>query len=266
MTPLQLLQKIKEAIFGRALRSFAAILFLSVPAQAADVTIFAAASLKEALEVIQEEFQEETGYLAVSSLAGSSLLARQIELGAPADIFISANSAWMDYLEEKERLVSGTREDLLSNRLVLIAPAREELPIKSVTNAEILALLGEGRLAMALVEAVPAGIYGKAALVNLGLWQQIESQVAQTDNVRTALALVAAGETPLGIVYASDAQAEPRVTILAELPLESYPTIRYPVALLNEGNQAAQKFLEFLTGPQARAAFISAGFGLISVD
>nr|WP_232281931.1 molybdate ABC transporter substrate-binding protein [Roseobacter sp. SK209-2-6] len=266
MKSLQLLKKPKVASFRRAMWSFASSLVLSVPVQAADVTIFAAASLKEALETVQDEFQEATGYSVVASLAGSSLLARQIELGAPADIFISANSAWMDYLEGKELLVSGAREDLLSNRLVLIAPAGKTLPIKSVTNAEILALLGEGRLAMALVEAVPAGIYGKASLINLGLWQQVEPQVAQTDNVRAALALVAAGETPLGIVYASDARAEPRVTILAELPLESYPHIRYPVALLNEESQAAQRFFDFLAGPQARAAFVSAGFSLISLD
>jgi molybdate transport system substrate-binding protein len=232
---------------------------------AADVTVFAAASLKNALDEISTNFEADTGQSVSLSLAGSSLLARQIALGAPADIYLPASPEWMDYLQEQNRLEPGSRRDLLGNRLVLVAPAQSAQAISGFDDPQLLGQLGEGKVAMALVEAVPAGIYGKAALQELGLWQELAPHIAQTDNVRAALALVAAGATPLGVVYASDAKAEPRVTVLAEFPSSSHAPIRYPMARIQGARGAAADALfTYLQGPEAREAFVSAGFDVIA--
>ncbi|MDT0683498.1 molybdate ABC transporter substrate-binding protein [Roseicyclus sp. F158] len=245
--------------FSRLVTCVATLLLLASPAAAERVTVFAAASLKTAMDEIVPLWEAASGHEAAVSLAGSSLLARQIAAGAPADLFISANAAWMDDLEARGAIAEGSRVDLLTGELVLIAPAGSgAVPLE----AEALETrLGDGRLAMALVEAVPAGIYGKAALESLGLWGTLSGRVAQSDNVRAALALVAAGEAPLGIVYATDAAAEPRVEVAAQFPDGSHPDVVYPAALTAGSPEAAANLLRFLQGADARDVFGRLGFG-----
>ncbi|MDF1716155.1 MAG: molybdate ABC transporter substrate-binding protein [Antarcticimicrobium sp.] len=245
------------------------LLLLSVAlpqaARADTVTVFAAASLKTALDQISERYEKETGDALRISYAGSSRLARQIQQGAPAQIFVSANAAWMDVLEGEGLLAAATRADLLVNRIVLVAGpgAPEGLSLALAPGTDLAGTLGDGRLAMALVEAVPAGIYGKAALQSLQLWDSVAPSVAQADNVRAALRLVASGEAPLGIVYATDAMAEPKVRVLDLFPEDSHPPIRYPAAILAEGDgPAARAALRYLRGDVARAIFLRNGFGL----
>ncbi|KPD11870.1 molybdenum ABC transporter substrate-binding protein [Phaeobacter sp. 11ANDIMAR09] len=245
--------------------SFAGCLAWATAALAVDVTVFAAASLKTALDDIATKFERDTGHSVSLSLAGSSLLARQIALGAPADIYLPASTEWMDYLQEQGRLVPGSRRDLLGNRLVLVAPHQSAQPIDGFDDPALFAQLGQGKMSMALVEAVPAGIYGKSALEALGLWQDLAPHVAQTDNVRAALALVASGAAPLGVVYASDAQADPRVTVLVEFPVKSHTPIRYPMAQIQgAGGGAVEAFFDYLQGPDARETFVSAGFSMVA--
>ena len=225
-------------------------------AQADTVVVFAAASLATALAEVEQGFEAATGHDLVVSLGGSSALARQIQQGAPADIFISASPDWMDVIEADGLIEAGTRVDLLGNTLVLVAHGRAAAPVDLGPGGDLPGQLGEGRLAMALVDAVPAGVYGRAALVSLGLWDAVEPRVAQTDNVRAALALVAAGEAPFGIVYASDATAEDNVTIVATFPPDSHPPIVYPAAdLTTRDTEAEAAFLAYLRGAEARAAF-----------
>lgn len=247
------------------MRRFACILALAAlfaaPSRAEEVVVFAAASLKTALDEIAPGFAEETGHRMVVSHAGSSQLARQILLGAPADVFLSANSAWMDELEAAGRLVPGTRADLLGNALVLVAAGEDAAPVDLLDPTALPDRLGTGRLALALVDAVPAGIYGRAALSSLGLWDAVAPRVAQTDNVRAALALVATGAAPFGVVYLSDAVAEPRVQIVARFPEDSHPPIVYPVALVaGHDGPGARALLDHLTTPAARAIFEAQGF------
>lgn len=232
---------------------------LAAPAFAGNVTVFAAASMKTALDEAAAAWAEGTGHSAVISYAGSSALARQIEAGAPAEIFISANPGWMDRLQDQGMVTPGTRVDLLTNRLVLIAHDPAAAPLNP---ADLPQALGEDRLAMALVDAVPAGIYGKAALTHLGLWGPLAPKVAQADNVRAALALVAVGEAPFGIVYATDAVAEPRVTVAATFPADSHPPIVYPAAEIDGAGPLAATFLAFLQGDTARAIFEAQGFAM----
>ncbi len=195
-----------------------------------EVTVFAAASMKTALDRISDGFEAATGHRVTRSHAGSSALARQIQLGAPADVFISANPGWMDALEADGLVVADSRFDLVGNRLVLIGRDAAE-PVEISSDFDLAARLGDGRLAMALVDAVPVGIYGKAALETLGgLWKDAAPpQVAQSDNARTVLALVAVGGAapPLGVVYATDAAADPRVNVVGVFPADSHPPITY---------------------------------------
>lgn len=234
-------------------------------AQAEQLTVFAAASLTNAMAEIEAGFEAATGHDVAVSLAGSSVLARQIQLGAPADIFISANPDWMDRLEAEGLIEAGTRFDLLGNSLVLIAADPGARPVEIGPDTDLPSLLGDGRLAMALVDAVPAGIYGKAALQNLGQWDRVRPQVAQADNVRAALAFVATGEAPFGIVYASDAVAEDAVTVVGTFPAEVHPAIVYPAAdMANRDNEAEAAFLAYLRGGQARDAFERQGFTVMA--
>ncbi|WP_010140401.1 molybdate ABC transporter substrate-binding protein [Oceanicola sp. S124] len=247
----------------RALLSPALALAVLLPAgaHAEEVTLFAAASLKTALEQIEPVFEAATGADLRVSLAGSSALARQIQQGAPADVFISANPGWMDALEDEGLLAEGTRRDLLGNAIVLVAPQGQGGRVDLLASPDLPALLGAGPLAMALVDAVPAGIYGKQALTSLGLWEAVAPHVAQADNVRAALALVALGEAPLGVVYATDAAAEPGVEIAATFPEDSHDPIRYPIAALAESdNPLTAGLLAFLQGAEARATFEAQGF------
>lgn len=251
----------------RPLRLAAALAALLLPgaALADDITVFAAASLKNALGDIAPKFEEATGHSAVISFAGSSALARQIEQGAPADVYISANPGWMDHLEEAGLIAEGSRKNLLRNSIVLIAHGKEAAPVALSPDLDLDKLLGEdGRLAMALVDAVPAGIYGKAALTSLGLWDEAAPRVAQADNVRAALALVALGESPYGIVYATDANAEPKVSVVASFPADSHPPIVYPAAILaGHESSAASAFLSYLDSPSARLEFERQGFTVV---
>lgn len=251
-----------HAIPFRVLSALLVATAVPVVPRADTVLVFAPSSLTEALSGITESWMSETGHEVTLSFAGSSVLARQIEAGALADVFISANVAWMDRLEGSGAIRADTRRDLVSNRLVLIGRDREERPVEISPDFDFAERLGADRLAMALVDAVPAGIYGKAALEALGLWQDVAPRVAQTDNVRAALALVAIGAAPLGIVYATDAAAEPRVSVVGTFPASAQPDIRYPAALTSVSESAAAlDFLDHLSGAAAADVFRAHGFG-----
>lgn len=234
-------------------------------ARAETVTVFAAASLTNAMAEIETGFEALTSHDLAISLAGSSALARQIQQGAPADVFISANPGWMDALEADGLIAQGTRRDLLRNALVLIAHDAQHPLVEISPEMDLAAMLGDGRLAMALVEAVPAGIYGKAALESLGQWQAVAPRVAQSKNVRGALALVALGEAPYGIVYATDAAAEDAVSVIGTFPAGTHPPIVYPVAgIAGREGTAQSALLDYLQGAEARAAFARQGFAVIA--
>lgn len=249
---------------GRFVRAVAlAGLVVLVPAsvRAEEVVVFAAASLKTALDQIAAEWRGRTGLKVSISYAGSSSLARQIEQGAPADIFISASQDWMDYLDKAGLLKPGARKNLLGNRLALIAHGDIGAGVERGNDFNLADALGDERLAMAMVDSVPAGIYGKMALKSLGQWELLAPRVAQTDNVRAALALVASGEAPYGIVYVSDAVAEDRVRIVAILGQETHIPIIYPAAIVTTSTHAdAAGFFDALTSPAAAAIFKAQGF------
>lgn len=227
----------------------------------AGVTVYAAASLKDALDILLKAQSSRSGVKAV--YAGSATLARQIEHGAPADLFIAADLDWMDYLERKKRLRPGSRVNLLTNRLVLIAPASHASTLAIKPGFPLASALGTGRLAMADPASVPAGKYGKAALQSLGVWPEVVKKIAPAENVRTAMLLVARGETPFGIVYASDAMAEPKVKVLGEFPAATHPPIVYPAALIAARHSSeAVAILAFLRSAEARAIWRKHGFGV----
>jgi molybdate transport system substrate-binding protein len=227
---------------------------------AAGVTVFAAASLTDSLKSIADAYQAKTGSKITLSFGASSTLARQIEQGAGADLFFSADTDWMDYLKKAGLIAEASRKDLLGNRLVLIAAIGNALSLKIAQHFDLAGALGDGRLALADPASVPAGKYGKAALTALGVWDGVASHVAPAENVRIALQYVARGEAPLGIVYATDAKAEPAVRVVGIFPEGSHPPIIYPVALIKTASPQAQAFLAFLEGPEARAIFVKAGF------
>lgn len=259
----------RRGVFGLAAALAICLSPAAAAAEAPAVTVFAAASLKTALDEVVGRFAEETGHRAVVSYAGSSALARQIRHGAPADLFVSANADWMDRLEADGLIDPASRVDLLGNRLVLVAHGPDAAPVDLTSAVDLTARLGDGRLAMALVDAVPAGIYGKAALRTLGLWDTVAPRIAQADNVRAALALVAAGAAPFGVVYATDAVAagglETRVTVVARFPEDAHPPIVYPAAhVAGRDNPSGARFLAFLRGPVARTAFERQGFAVLA--
>ncbi len=235
--------------------------FSSVAAEG--VTVFAAASLKEAVDAVAADWQAKGGETVTVSYGGSNALARQIIEGAPADIFISASEDWMDAVADAGLVAEGGRRDLLANRLVLVAHDPQAAPLDPGPGADLAARLGGGRLAMALVDAVPAGQYGKAALESLGLWEAVAPHVAQTDNVRAALVLVASGEAPYGVTYATDAAADATVRIVGTFPADTHPPIIYPAALLTDSAAAAAFFAE-LTSDEAGAVFTTQGFALLA--
>ena len=235
--------------------------FLAAPAQARDVVVFAAASLKNALDDAGAAWERETGRKPVISYAASNVLAKQIEAGAPADIFFSADLDWMDDAAAKGLIRPESRANLLGNALVLIAPKDSSLQVALRPGLDLGSLLGRERLAMAHAEAVPAGKYGRAALEHLGAWEGVKARLAQTENVRAALVLVARGEAPLGIVYRTDAASDPKVRIVATFPEGSHPPIVYPVALTRDSaNPDAASFLAFLKSGRARPHFEKQGF------
>jgi molybdate transport system substrate-binding protein len=230
---------------------------------AADATAFAAASLKEAMDEQAKSFEASTGNKVIVSYGASNTLAKQIEAGAPADVFISADLDWMDYLDQRRALVANTRFDLLRNTLVLIAPAASASMLKIGPNFALAAALGSEKLAMANPDSVPAGKYGKSALEQLRVWASVEKQVARAENVRAALALVSRGEAPFGIVYRTDALADKGVRIVDTFPPDSHPPIIYPAAIVaTSKSTAARPLLEYLRSAPARSVWEKYGFGL----
>ena len=238
---------------------------LATPALSEEVVVFAAASLKTALDQVAADFQAATGNTVTISYAGSNALAKQIMEGAPADIYISAAVNWMDEVEKAGLVVPGTREDLLGNTLVLVAHGKDAKPVEIGPGFDLAALLGDGKLSMAMVDSVPAGQYGKESLEKLGIWSAVEGSVAQSENVRAALALVSTGEAPYGIVYASDAVADENVTVVGTFPNDRHKAIVYPAALLTGAADAADKaFMQALSSDAADAKFTAQGFAILN--
>jgi molybdate transport system substrate-binding protein len=230
-------------------------------AHAAKVTVLAAASLTDVLATIDADFQKQSGNSVTAAFGGSNALAKQLENGAPGDVFISADGAWMDYVQKAKVIDAASRSDLLGNGLVLVAPQDSTETVAIDSSTDFAALLKGGRLAVADASAVPAGKYAKAALTKLGQWDKVQGSLAQAENVRAALLLVERGEAPYGIVYATDA-AVAKVKVVGTFPEDSHPKIIYPVALTVKGaqSQAARDYLAFLRSDAAKAAFTKAGF------
>ncbi len=251
-------------LLGRIVLAILLLVGITGPlaAQGKGPLVLAAASLQEALSAAADQWTARGHARPILSFAASSALARQVEAGAPADLFISADEEWMDHLAGKGLLLPGTRADFLGNRLVLIAPGARPQRLTLARGAPLARALGaKGRLAMADPDAVPAGKYGKAALEALGLWSGVSARVARGENVRAALALVERGEAPLGIVYATDARASAKVSVAGIFPAGSHPPIRYPLARLRGStNPDAEAFRRFLLSSQGRAIFRRFGF------
>jgi molybdate transport system substrate-binding protein len=236
------------------------------PARAEDkpVLLFAAASLKNAVDELAVAYNKETGKTIQVSYAASSALAKQIEGGAPADIFISADLKWMAYLSGKGLTNKETERPLLGNELVLVASRDSTITAMIEKGFDLAGLLGDGRLAMGEVTSVPAGVYGKASLTSLGVWDYVKDRLAQAENVRAALALVSRGEAPLGIVYATDAKADPAVKVVGTFPADSHDPIVYPIALLStSANPDAAAVLAFLQSAAARPVYEGQGFTML---
>jgi molybdate transport system substrate-binding protein len=252
-----------QTVFQRAV--FTVLLLIASPASCADaLVVFAAASLTDSLQKVTDAYTRSTGIEVKLSFASSSALAKQIENGAPADVFIAADQEWMDYVADKELIRKDSRSDLLGNRLVLIAPADSTVALKLATGAPILTALGsQGRLAAGEPTSVPAGKYAKAALTSLGIWGDLEKRLAPAENVRVALSYVARGEAPLGIVYATDAAAEPKVRVVAVFAESTHPPITYPAALTKTARAGARAYREFLQSAAATAIFTQAGFWVV---
>ena len=246
-----------------ALASAIAVM-LATPSIGEEVVVFAAASMKTALDGVAADFQAATGHKVTISYGGSNALAKQILEGAPADIFLSAAVNWMDEVEKAGLLADGTRTDLFGNRLVLIAHGANAAPVQIGPGLDLAALLGDGKLSMAMVDAVPAGQYGKATLESLGLWSAVAPSVAQSENVRAALALVSAGEAPFGIVYATDAASDDNVSVVGTFPADSHAPIVYPGAVLKTAEDDADlAFFKALSQDAADAKFTAQGFSIL---
>lgn len=262
---------IRRTWLGRLTGLAAALLLASsggqspARAQGGDLVVFAAASLKNALDAVNAQWQKETGKKAIISYAASSALAKQIEQGAPAQMFISADLDWMDYVAHKTLIKPDTRSNLLGNRIVLIAPKDKAQPVEIKAGFDLAKILGDGRLAMANVDAVPAGKYGKAALEKLGAWANVSSKVAQAENVRAALLLVSRGEAPAGIVYQTDAAADANVKVIGVFPEDTHPRIIYPIALTaNADHPDAKDFLAYIKSAKAKPVFEAQGFTVLN--
>jgi len=244
----------------------AALIALPLPAaaQTADrLMVFAAASLTNTLNEIGRDYGRARGKRVVFAFAASMTLAKQIEASSGADVFIAADAESMDYLEQRGLIAKPTRQNLLGNSLVLIAPADSKVALAIAPRMKLAEALAGGRLALANVDSVPAGRYGKAALTALGVWNSVANHLAQGDDVRTTLAYVARGEAPLGIVYATDARIEPRVRVVGTFPANSHPPIVYPVASTADAKPDAAFFLAYLKSREARAVFERAGFRVL---
>ena len=224
------------------------------------VTVFAAASLTNVLNDLGQEFTKSTGVPVRFSFAASSILARQIEAGAGADLYVSADQAWMDYLDQRGLIRRSTRHNLLSNRLALIAPADSSVTLKMEPGFALVSALGTGRLVTGDPDTVPVGRYARAALMSLSVWNDVADRLIRAEDVRTALLIVARGEAPLGIVYETDARVEKRVRLVGLFPEDSHPRITYPMALTKDAVPEVERFVDFLRGDVSRAAFERYGF------
>ena len=241
-----------------------AMTLLAAPAFAADegggITVFAAASLTNVLQDLGDGFTKETSIPVRFSFAASSALAKQIENGAPADVFFSADVEWMDYLQERNLIQRPTRHDVLGNRLVLIAPLDSKLQLKIVPNFPLAGILGKERLVTGDPDSVPVGRYAKQALTHLGVWDAVADRIVRADSVRSALAFVDRGETPLGIVYETDALIDKNVRLVDTFPEDSHPPIIYPLALTKSAKPNAARFVTYIRGPAGAVAFAHYGF------
>jgi molybdate transport system substrate-binding protein len=227
------------------------------------VTVFAAASLTNVLQEVGDAFTKETSITVKFSFAASSVLARQIENGAPADVFFSADPQWMDYLQTGRLIQVSTRHDVLGNRLVLVAPADSKIALKIAPRFALAAALGKGRLATGDPDSVPVGRYAHEALTNLGVWNDVVDRLVRADNVRSALAFVDRGEAPLGIVYRTDALVDKKVRVVDVFPDDTHQPIIYPIALIVRAKADAAKFLAYVRGPSAAIAFEHYGFAIL---
>ena len=237
----------------------------SLPAGAQDakkreLLVFAAASLTNVLGELSPAFEKDSGVTVKLSFAASSALARQIEGGAAADVFVSADQEWMDYLQTRNLLDDASRRDLVGNHLVLIAPADSKIELKIRKNFALLAALGAGRLSTGDPDSVPVGRYAKAALTNLGVWEAIQPKLVRAENVRGAMMFVSRGEAPLGIVYSTDAQVDPEVRVVDTFPDSTHAPITYPAAAAKGANPEAAAYLKYLSGAGARATWEKFGF------
>lgn len=233
---------------------------LSIAAERPPVIVFSASSLTDALKELAADAEVVAGTPIRVSFAASSALARQIENGAPADVFLSADTDWMDYLQTHGLIKPGSRLDLLGNQLVLIAPVSSAVRLKVAPGFALATSLGAGRLAVGDPDSVPVGRYARAALTQLGVWDSVSNRLARAENVRAALALVDRGEVPLGIVYRTDALIDKGVRIVDTFPAESHAPIVYPVALTVTAKAGAQQFIDYLATPAAAAVFVKYGF------
>ena len=238
---------------------------ISLPAAAANadkapITEFAAASMTNALQDLGDGFTKETSVPVRFSFAASSALARQIENGAPAEVFLSADVEWMDYLQTRNLIQRDTRRDLVGNRLVLIAPADSRIKLKIEPHFSLATALGKGRLATGDPDSVPVGRYAREALTTLGVWNEIVDRLVRADSVRSALAFVDRGEAPLGIVFETDALIDKQVRVVDVFPADSHLPIIYPVALTRAAQADAARFIEYIHGPAGQLAFKSYGF------
>jgi molybdate transport system substrate-binding protein len=225
-----------------------------------ELLVFGAASLTDALQEIGTAYTSETGQAVKFSFASSSTLARQIEAGGRVDVFVSADLEWMDYLQARDLIDASTRRNVAGNRLVLIAPKDSAVAVKLQPNVRLAAALQGGRLATGDPDNVPVGRYARSALTSLDVWNELADRLVRADNVRSALAFVARGETPLGIVYETDAAIDSRVRIVDFFPMSSHPAITYPAAATSHARNGAQQFIDFLFGDSAQASFEKFGF------
>lgn len=243
-----------------------ALMLPGVPAPRAQdgpVVVFAAASLKTALDGIAAAWTQKTGRRTAISYAASSALARQLEQGAPAQVFVTADLDWMDYAQTKGLIEPASRSNLLGNRLVLIAPAASAKPVLIGPGFDLGGLVGSGRLATGAVATVPVGKYAKAALEKLGAWEGVRAKLAEAESVRAALVLVSRGEAPYGIVYATDAAADRSVAVIGTFPSDSHPPIVYPAALVKDAGADGKAFLDFLRSAEAKPFYEAQGFSVL---
>ncbi len=237
------------------------VLFSDSSFAAEKVNVFAASSLKNALDAVSASWKADTSKDTSLTYAASNALAKQIEAGAPADVFVSADLTWMKYLTDKSLIAKDSDIQLLGNEIVLVAPKDSKIDLKIEGGFKLADAVGTGKLAMANVDSVPAGKYGKAALEKLGVWVSVEGKVAQTENVRAALKLVALGEAPLGIVYNTDAKADAAVKVVGTFPADSHAPIIYPAGVIaTSKNPDAAEFLKYLQSDKAKAIFEDQGF------